>query len=224
MQALVWGDRPKIADPKPGAYYSVYFRIHTPSYYPKNRYGVGFENYEDGQKFHDEAEHIFLSDGWTVEREASGGHAGEMTRGNERLYLHPQSFSGVVLGENIPLVEGLLTGCENFRFEKTDIYEEIFDMMDDQYLLMLEGKREQVEADILSAFKTKRCNLYVVNTYSAIQNIEGKYRIKRLQNMSYSYSGDSIETKFINEVFESLVLAGKIVTCKTKHGTGYRTA
>ena len=111
-------------------YKNVYFRINTPSYYNPN--GVGFKNPEDSNKFHTETLNIFLNDNWTVKESKykSCGGCVRVTKDKQELYLHPQSFSGVVLEDNIIYIEQLLSNNDLFKFERTDIYDDVFDITD----------------------------------------------------------------------------------------------
>lgn len=203
-------------------YKKVYFRIHTPIYY-KSSYGVGFNNDQDRSKFDTEAVNVFLNDGWEVKEPRTSGGCYTVSKDKQELYLHPQSFSGVILEKNIPYIEELLNNNNVFRFEKTDIYEDVFDITDEEYLSMLESKRSSIELDLLELFKTKRSNLYKTSTMSVIEKVLDQYRIKRLSHYIGVYSSDNIDWKFITDVFKELINTKRIVTATTKNGTGYRT-
>jgi hypothetical protein len=204
-------------------YKHVYFRINTPSYYRANSGVVGFNTKEDGQLFQDTVTQLFLNDEWEIkkERNVSGG-CNTITKDKQELYLHPQSISGVVAEENISHIEKLLSKASLFEFEKTDIYEDVFDITDDEYLNILKSKKSFIENDILELYKTKRSNLYVSST-SPLERIIDKYRIKRLSHYGGVYSSSNIEWQFVENIFNQLVKEQKIVTAKIKSGTGYRT-
>lgn len=205
-------------------YKRVYFRISTPSYY-KNKYGVGFENQEAGELFQNTATEIFLKDGWKIKetRWKSTGSCNRMIKDNQELYLHPQSFSGVVAEDNIEYIENLLNNNNLFKHRNTDIYGDVFDLPDDEYIKVLESKQEEIEKDILEAFKTKRRNLYHVSTGSILMKILDKYSIKRLSHYTGVQSSSDIDYKFVCDVFNRLSETKKMVTADCKHGTGYRT-
>jgi hypothetical protein len=120
----------------------VYYRINTPSYY-KNKYGIGFENQEESEKFKKIVTELFLSDGWEIvqKKYASNGGCNEVTKDKQKLYLHPQSFSGVVLEENIEYIKNLLINNSMFKFEHTDVYEDVFDLSDNEYINILKSKQ-----------------------------------------------------------------------------------
>lgn len=203
-------------------YKKVYFRINTPSYY-KNKYGVGFENQQEGELFFNSVKALFLGDGWEIKKEKYSGNCPTVTKDNQELYIHPQNFSGVVLVESIKQIEQLINNQELFKFESTDIYEDILDITDEQYINMLKGQQEEIEKDILEAYKTKRSNLYIVSAWSPLQAVLDKYKVKRITHYSGVLTSNDIDYKYIQDVFNSLVEQNKIVTANCKNGKGYRT-
>jgi hypothetical protein len=202
-------------------YKHVYFRINTPSYY-KAKYGVGFEDQNASEVFDKAATNIFLNTGWQIKKEKYNGGCTGVIKDKQELYLHPQSFSGVVKGENIPEIEALLSNSEMFKFERTDIYEDLFDMTDEEYINMLKEKTKEIRNDILKTFKTKKSNLYITDTWTPLQNVLKNYRVKRISKI-YGMSSSDIDYLFMVELFENLINEGKIKTAQCQSGTGYRT-
>lgn len=203
-------------------YKRVYFRINTPSYY-KRKYGIGFENQEAKDYFNSHATELFLSDGWEVKEKRTSGGCSEVIKDKQELYLHPQSFSGVVSEENIKYIEQLLSDSSLFKFEKTDIFKEVFDLSDDEYISLLKSKQVEIEREILENYKTKRRNLYITDIWTPLQKVLDNYRIERLDHYVGVYSSSDIDYQFILEIFEDLVKAKKIVTANCKSSPGYRT-
>lgn len=203
-------------------YKRVYFRINTPSYY-KNSHGVGFENQQAGEKFQEVATEIFLNDGWTIKQTKYNSGCKTVTKDKQELYLHPQSFSGVILEDNIQYIENLISHNSLFKFERTDIYEEVFDLTDEEYIDLLKGKQSEIEFDLLKTCQTKRSNLYITNDWAVLDKVLNKYRIKRLSHYVGVYSSSNPDIKWMGEVFDKLVADGKIATAKCNSGTGYRT-
>ena len=204
-------------------YKNVYFRIHTPMYY-NPKYGVGFTTPGDADLFHKSITELFLNDGWKIKKERINiSCCNTITKDKQELYLHPQSVSGVVSEENIPHIEQLLSNSSIFKFEKTDIYEDVFDITDEEYINTLKSKQNEIEQDILAVYKTKRKNLYITDTWTPLNKVLDKYRIKRLSNYLGVISSSNIDVQYITELFENLVKQNKIVTAKTKYGLGYRT-
>lgn len=203
-------------------YKRVYFRINTPSYY-KSSYGVGFENQEESNNFDRVAINIFLKDKWKIKEKRNNGSCTTIVKDKQELYLHPQSFSGIVLEQNIPNIEQLLKKENDmFKFECTDIYDDIFDISDEEYINILESKKQEIENCIINIFKTKRKNLYILSTYTSLNKVLNKYRIKRLDSYIGVYSDSDIDIKWIKNIFDNLVKQNKIVSAETKNGIGYR--
>ena len=201
----------------------VYFRINTPSYY-KNKHGVGFENQESGDQFKEQITKLFLNDGWKIEdkKYSTSNSCNTVIKDKQSLYLHPQSLSGVILEKNILYIENLLSNSDLFKFERVDIYEDIYDLSDNDYLELLKSNQSEIEKEILEAYKTKRKNLYITDTWNPLQNILKNYKVERLKKYMGISSSD-IDYKFMNELFESLAIQNKIVSAECKNGLGYRT-
>jgi len=199
----------------------VYFNINTPSYY-NSKYGVGWNTPEDGELFKKSITDLFLNNGWEIKKERFNSGCNTVTKDKQELYLHPQQVSGIVIEENIPIIENLLNN-DLFTFRNTDIYEEVFDITDDEYMSILQSKRVEIEQDILTIYKTKRKNLFITDGWNPLQKVLSKYRIKRLLNYIGVYSSNDLDMHYIYELFKNMVAENKIVTANTKHGTGYRS-
>ncbi|MDD4779206.1 MAG: hypothetical protein PHT02_01190 [Tissierellia bacterium] len=205
-------------------YKHVYFRINTPMYY-KAKYGVGFANNEDKDLFNKLVTEIFIKDGWEVKKErVTSSSCPTVIKDKQELYLHPQSLSGVIEENNIIHIENLINNSDIFKFEITDIYEDVFDLSDEDYIEILKSKRAEIEVDLLETFKTKRSNLYITNLWTAINRVLDKYRIKRLSHYIGVISSDNIDVQFMYRIVENLRKSGKIITAETRNGEGYRTA
>lgn len=141
----------------------------------------------------------------------------------EHLHIHPHELSGVVAKNKIKAIAEALAACETISCRWVDVYDEISTMDNTAFRAALAERTEEIEADLLQAFTTKRKNLYIVPSYwsGPIAALSGKYTIRR---RSCESGQDGVCCEFLNSVFEKLVEAGKIVSAETKHGTGYRTA
>lgn len=203
-------------------YKRVYFRINTPSYY-NSSYGVGFGNENDRDLFHQTITELFLSDGWSIKEKRFSGGCSTVQKDKQELYLHPQSISGVVSEVNILDIEDLLMSSNLFEFTKTDTYEDVYDITNDEYIEILESKKEDITNNILTAFKTKRRNLFITCSYSVLDKVLDKYRIKRLSHFIGVRTSSDIDVIWISNLFENLINEGKIITSPTRNGTGYRS-
>jgi hypothetical protein len=192
-------------------YKNVYFRIE--SHYMRSD--------ENRPAFYEEIQNLFMEAGWEIKERYSSGSCPDAIKGKNRLYIHPQSASGPVEEELITVVEGLLSKGTTFKHYHTDVYETLYDLTDEEYMARLEQKKEQIEADLLKALRTKRKNLLITGTWDVFSGLSGKHRIPRLS--AYGKSWD-IEFRFTQELFQKLLDNHKIVTANTKHGIGYRAA
>ena len=142
----------------------------------------------------------------------------------EHLHIHPQNISGVVAKNKIVKIAETINGCKWAFCRCVDVYDDVSAMTNEQFVEYLDAhKYSDIVADILSAFTTKRRNLYYgeYSTSGLLDKIANKYHICRRQCESgMDYTGKA----FCADVLEVLVKQGKIVTAPVKDGTGYRTA
>jgi len=199
-------------------YKNVYFRIDRNGYEGHR----GWTDDTSSKRFNDEILKLFQSEGWewVNEKEQKSYGCPEIQKGLQDLYLHPQNVSGIVIAEEIPDIERLLSRANSFRHCHTDIYEDYVVLTDESYMRCLENQREEITKDILERFKTKRRNLYYTG-FDLLGSISKKYRVKRV-GMKNQYS--DLEAPFISDIFMGLLESGLIVSAKTKHGDGYRAA
>jgi hypothetical protein len=196
-------------------YKSVYFRINS-SY----EWGKGFSN-EELALFIEEVRELFLYNGWELKYETSSNASDTFTKGKQELYCHPQSFSGAVIEEQIPVIEKMLKDFNgvSFRYKSTDIYETLFDYTPEQCLEILESKRNEIESELLGAYKTKRKNLFRQISFFDFAH---KFKIKTIDNHIGASSMD-VNQGFVNEIFQTLLKTGKIQSAQTRNGVAYKT-
>ncbi len=197
-------------------YRKVYFRIDS-----KYVYGNGWAgNDEAANAFRDETRKLFQEGGWTIQpgRESSGV-CDTAIKGQQDLYLHPMNFSGVVSEDEILKVEALLAQATTFRRNGTDRYEEYLDLSDEDYLALLESKKEEIIAVILERYKTKRRNLYKVG--ETVLGIAQRFTVHRLCDKDGNHNKANL---YVGQLIEELISDGRLITAHTKHGTGIRTA
>lgn len=204
-------------------YKNVYFRISCPLY--RGNWGIGFQSQEDKELFYKTVKDLFLNDGWEIKNKKYLSSSGcpRVIKNKQELYLHPDMFNGVVVEDNIQYIEQLIKTCGLLSYRCADVYEEVFDITDEEYLKILESKQTQIKQDILTIYKTKRSNLYITDTWTPLNRVLNKYKIKRLSHFIGVVSSNDIDIQWIIQVFEKLINEGKIVTAECKNGTGYRT-
>ena len=77
------------------------------------------------------------------------GGCDTVAKGRQDLYLHSDSFSGVMDEANIRPLQEHLSKAKTFRFYQVDCYEEYQDLSDEAYRAELEAKRDEVKDYIL---------------------------------------------------------------------------
>lgn len=193
-------------------YIDTYFRIQSP--YSVN----GWKSDESEHKFLSEVHSLLRESGWEIQKGRSSGSSDSAIRGKEELYLHPMSFSGVIKESSISEIQEVLSRGASFRCYHIDTYEPYYEMTDTEYLLKLREKQEEMVADFLSLYKTKRSNLFI--TADVMGRMERKYRIHRVGEKRE----DPILNGVLRNIFSTLVYRGDLIEGHTKNGVGYRTA
>lgn len=199
-------------------YARVYFRIDCPAFDGQHGY---FFDMKDREPFHAEAASVLAAFG--IEENCGYCRPDEMPA-IEHLYAHPQSISGVVAKNKIVPIAEAINSCKMFSCYAVDVYEDIAPISNEEFLDMLPDRKEEIIADLLAAFVTKRKNLFF-GEYAAdgiLCRIANKYTIRRRQCESGT---DQTAKAFCADVLRELVDAGRIISTETaKAGIGYRTA
>lgn len=193
-------------------YRKVYFRI-------KSGYeaSVGWAEDQAAEQFKADTRRLFQEAGWTLHL-GGNGVCDTVTKGRQELYLHPMNFSGVIQEESIPELETLMSGAHYFQCYATDRYEEYLDMSDDEYLDLLESKREDIVSSLLDMCRTKRRNLF--KTGPVAGSVAYQFSVHRLCDKQNT---NSLANRFVSEVMEQLVAEGRLITAHTRQGEGVRT-
>lgn len=193
----------------------VYFRINCPSYDPFR----GFSSEQEKEIFHSEAHNVISAFGL----EESSGYEQD----KPYLYAHPQEVSGVVYKNSVLAIAKALNEAESFSVRWVDIYEDVFIMSAEEYKATLQEKENEIKADMLELFKTKRSNLFVPceNMYApACQKLMQKYHLSRLCKGGENSAMDGVFSQVFFEYLEELTEFGLLIKSETKNGTGYRSA
>ena len=195
-------------------YRKIYFRIE--SQYTRS------QNWVDDhakQRFQEELHRLFCRVGWTICPSTFSGVCATAVKGQQDLYLHPASFSGIILEEEIPPLEALFAQAETFRCYHVDRYEEYLDLSDGEYQALLETKRAEITAEILNRCRTKRKNLFVTGPVAL--DVAKYFAIPRLSDKD---KNGSVINQFVSQIVTDLLAEGRLITAKTKYGPGLRTA
>ena len=194
------------------SYRMVYFRIRTEGY------ASGWESESAKALFRAESRRLFQESGWTVQA-GGNGSSDTVTRDRQDLYLHPDSFSGVMEESGIQPLRERLAEARVFRCYAVDRYEEYMDMSDEDYRAALEAKRDEITVFVLEQCKTKRTNLYI--TDSVALHIAEHFEIPRLCDRGRH---NAVGIRFMTELIEGLLRQGRLRSAETTHGRGIRTA
>ena len=180
----------------------------------------GFPDRQSHIDFVEDTRQLFQDAGWTLHaKELNRGICDTVTKGQQDLYLHPMSFSGVVLEDEIPQLEAMLAQAKTFHCYAVDRYEEYVDLSDEAYWALLESKREEVVAAILERYRSKRRNIFFTSATGA--GIASKFSVNRLCDKQGRQNKANL---FVSNLMEQLIAEGRLVTANTKRGQGIRTA
>lgn len=198
-------------------YAKVYFRIDCPTF---DCVSASFGSASAREDFFAEAKAVLRS--FDIDEGTGYIMRGEDYR-MEHLHIHPQNISGVVAKSKIVAIAEAINRCKYAFCRSVDVYEDVSTMTNDQFVEHLDGKLSDIKSDILSAFTTKRKNLYYGEyaTSGLLERIANKYHVCRRQCESGT---DYTAKAFCADVLELLVDQGKIVSADVKDGKGYRTA
>lgn len=141
-----------------GEYICVYFRIRTPSYFhPDRPYSdmYCFDSVKDRNAFYGEIKEIFEGIGWTV-RDTTN-----LINGKAHLYVHPKEISGTVMKWQVAhIAESIANKAKLFGLVWVDLYNDVYDITDEEYLAILDGKREQIRKELLEVGRTSNQYFY----------------------------------------------------------------
>ena len=194
-------------------YRNVYFRIDS-----QYKYDTAWPDDNAKAAFREETRRLFQNAGWALQ---PGSHGGRdiVTLEQQDLYLHPMNCSGVVAVESVPKIEAMLAQAKTFRCRGVDLYEAYLDLSDEDYWTLLESKKDEITAAILDAYRTKRRNLYRVGEVAL--DIAQKFSVHRLCDKEGRRNKANL---YVSQLVEAMIADGRLITAKTKSGTGIRTA
>ena len=196
-------------------YRKVYFRIDS-----NYRYDTGWGDKGAEDAFLAESRALFRGAGWELHpgREGSGA-CDTVTKGQQELYLHPMNFSGVIREDEIPAVQAALSQAESFHCRGVDCYEEYVELSDEEYLTLLGSRRDEIEAEILKHYQTRRRNLYV--TGPGAESIARLFSVRRVNDKDGKHD---LAGPFVENLIGQMLREGRLVAAETRYGVGIRTA
>ncbi|WP_289764506.1 hypothetical protein [uncultured Duncaniella sp.] len=185
------------------AYIETYFRIES-------GYDCGYMSEEKVDRFFEEVRHLFAEKGFLVKEGKYKDDCPEVHLGKTCLYCHPQSLSGPVLKEHIELVEKILTQGTTFQYLRTDMYDEVFDLTEEEELAYYHEMHDMtIEGIFRESFQTKRSNLYK-SREQVLETIAGKLRIRTFREKCFLANAGPVG-RYIREIYEKMVATGELV-------------
>lgn len=184
-------------------YINTYFRIES-------GYDCGRMSEEKAGRFFDEVKRLFTANGFSVKESKYNNSCPEVYLGKTCLYCHPQSLSGPVLKEHMGLIEEILLRGTTFQYLRTDMYDEIFDMTEEEELAYYHKMHDTAIEDILrDAFRTKRRDLYKYRQ-ELLNVLANKLCVETFRRFSV-YSGTSPILRYVKEVYDKMLAKGELV-------------
>ena len=120
---------------------------------------------------------------------------------------------------NIQPLQEQLSKAQTFQGYHVDCYEEYLDMSDEEYCAALEAKRGEITAFILEQCRTKRSNLYIVD--SVADCVAQRFEVCRLCDKDRH---NGVGKRFVAELMDQLLREGRLVAAEMDYGEGIRTA
>lgn len=184
-------------------YIDTHFRI-------KSGYDCGRMSEENAGRFFDEVKRLFTAKGFSVKESKYNDGCPEVYLGKTCLYCHPQSLSGPVLREHMGLIEEILSRGTTFQYLRTDTYDEILDLTEEEELAYYHEMHDTtIEGILRDAFRTKRRNLYKYRQ-ELLDILVNKLCIKTFRKYSV-YSDTSPIWRYVKEVYGKMFAKGELV-------------
>lgn len=206
----------------------VYYRIEVPYY------TYTFANYsnaekkeqmgrENTRKYDKEIIAIMQAAGWTLvttERELKEKNAcPQFTKGNQKLYCHPQNISGCVAADEVDAVAQLFAQAKTFKHYKTDDYRDVIvtTSKEDEKLLYHQTHDGTVRKVLEELTTTKRRNLYKSET--DVWHALYRRLLIDTERAGEIYNFDHVEYDYANEVIQKAKADGWLITATGRNDT-----
>lgn len=205
---------------------NVYYRIEVPFYTYTFGYSDKYEKErqqgrENARKYFDEVVAILQAAGWTLVddewRKEHSGSCPQVTKGDQKLYCHPQNISGFVKPDEVDAVGRLFAGAKTFRHYKTDDYRDVIvttSTADEMQLYhqTFDATANQVLQELTT---TKRRNLYK-NEGTVWHILMNRLSIDT-KRTGEIYNFDHVEQTYANDVIQKAKADGWLVCAKDRN-------
>jgi hypothetical protein len=193
---------------------NVYFIINSGYVWG---HGLSKEQYE---KFDGEMRHLFTKAGFEIIENKPVGNCPYFVKGKTKLYSHPMELSGCCDESQIEEIKEILSKGKTFRHYHTDIYEEIFDLDEEQELEYYSSKYgTTIQKTLMDLFQTDNENLFKYKNYEMRRLAESIAVKTVLHTIGTSDSDPSFQ--YVREEYKKLVDKGLLIetTEKTSNDT-----
>lgn len=204
----------------------VYYRIDVPYYtYTFGNWSdkdkeakMGHEN---SKKFMYEVVEILQAAGWTLVttewQQEYSGECPQLTKGNQKLYCHPQSISGDVNADEVDVIGSLFAQAKTFKHYHTDNYRNVIvtTSTEDELQLYHQTHDATVRKVLEELTTTKRRNLYKEEASVGHRLVE-RLRIDT-KRAGKIYNFDNVEWIYVNDVIEKAKADGRLITAKGRN-------
>lgn len=192
-------------------YIDTYFRIES-------GYDGGRMPEEKARRFFSEIKSLFSQNGFTIGERKHGG-CPDVVLDKTRLYCHPQELSGPVRKELIERIEKILTQGTTFQYLRTDTYDEILDLTEEEELAYYHETHDTtIEGILRESFRTKRRNLYK-NREQVLETITGKLRVRTLREQC-AFANTGPAWRYVREFYGKMVAGGELIEGCRQDGSG----
>lgn len=187
-------------------YAHVYFRLDS-----KYKWGEGWTE-EEEEEFNKEIKAIFPTIGWTIIDRNKSYECNEAFKGKAGLYIHPMEITGILLKKDIKTVAELLDAAKTFKLRWVDVYNDVYDMSDEEYEKYLETKRDNVVDYLLHHCGTNRTYKYLRKN-NICEIIRRMIKVDRIgdEDRRWSVKRDDLAEKYISKVIDELVEQGYMI-------------
>jgi hypothetical protein len=173
-------------------------------------WGSGMSN-EKYEQFDNEIRLLFTEAGFGIIEGNSMSHCPYFTKGKTKLYVHPESLSGCCEESQINEINEILSKGKTFRYIHTDIYEELFDMNEEQELAYYQSKYEfSIQKTLTEAFCTKRRNLFH-ESMPLIRRLASSIRINTTSNATGGISDSDPNFRYVIGEYRNMVDRGLLI-------------
>lgn len=127
----------------------------------------------------------------------------------ENLYAHPSVVSGIIAKSKIKAIAEAINNSSTMKFRFAYVGEEYSIIPDDEYVEILNGKRQAMAKDIVERCATKRTNQFCY-IQDIAKRIMEKYKENRIDKRE-DINNFGMTFKYVVKVIEQLVSDGWLV-------------